>query len=238
MEHFGNSRLTLVFWQTLEAKANISRHREVGEQGIILEYHPDMPLFRRQMQVCAAYDHPFEDDFPCGNGFEPGNTAQHSGFAAAARAKQAADLAFLKCQGQVVHHSLPAIRMENIPEIEQAVHAATQCSLSACRMKNAIGTSPASTSVIEGSAACSHCPSEVSSKTRTARVSHPNGRVINVIGISFMTSTNTSVAAVNRPPRSIGRWTRRRTAQLSSPSPVAASSRLLVMRCIALSRGP
>ncbi|VEB42250.1 Uncharacterised protein [Chromobacterium violaceum] len=35
---------------------------------------------------------------------------------------------------------------------------------------------------------------------RTASVSQPKGRVISVIGISFITSTNTISIAVNRPP--------------------------------------
>ena len=59
-----------------------------------------------------------------------------------------------------------------------------------------------------GSAALSHSPSVVISNTRTARVSQPNGRVISVIGISFITSTNTSAAPVAIPDRNNGRCTR------------------------------
>ena len=66
----------------------------------------------------------------------------------------------------------------------------------------------------EGNAARCHSPTLVSSKMRTASVSHPNGRVIRVIGISFMTSTNTSAQAAASPGASWGKCTRRICANL------------------------
>jgi hypothetical protein len=51
------------------------------------------------------------------------------------------------------------------------------------------GRSPTRQMATAGSAARSHSPSEVISNTRVARVSQPNGRVIRVMGSSFMMST-------------------------------------------------
>ena len=74
--------------------------------------------------------------------------------------------------------------------------------------------------------------------TRTESVSQLNGRVISVMGSSFMTSTNTSNAAVAMPPRSIGTCTRRSKSTPVAPSPRAASSMRGVMRSKALPSGP
>ena len=59
-----------------------------------------------------------------------------------------------------------------------------------------------------GMAASRHIPSLVSAKIRVAKVSQPMGRIIKVIGISFITSTNTKSIAVHTPVRIIGKCTR------------------------------
>ena len=100
-----------------------------------------------------------------------------------------------------------------------------------------MGNNPARTNATAGNAARSHSPSEVISNILTDKVSQPNGRVIKVMGISFITSTNTSMAAVNRPPRSIGKCTCHNSLTPLYPKLRAASSTVGVIRCMALSIG-
>jgi len=100
-------------------------------------------------------------------------------------------------------------------------------------VRTKIGTRPANIRATAGSAARFHSPAEVISKTRTASVSHPNGLVIKVIGISLITSTNTSAAPVINPARllipllppllPLCRWTATWTDMAAACTPTAAS---------------
>ena len=90
-----------------------------------------MPLFRGQAQVFPAYRYSFEDDFASRDGFKPGNAAEHRCFAAAAGTQQAADLAFLQRQRQVINNQLLAISLADVAYIEQRAHAGVHTYLSA-----------------------------------------------------------------------------------------------------------
>ncbi len=91
-------------------------------------------------------------------------------------------------------------------------------------MSAATGSRPTSTISRAGSAAVSYSDSAVDCQTATASVSPPSGRSSSVAGSSFITSVNTSRAAVSIAPEIIGTCTRASTSSRSEPSPRAASS--------------
>jgi hypothetical protein len=81
-----------------EAESDIFFDGEVRKQGVILEDHADLPLFRGHALAGAADHLAVQADFAAGNFLEAGNAAQQSGLAAAGGAKQAGDLAFFQAK--------------------------------------------------------------------------------------------------------------------------------------------
>jgi hypothetical protein len=84
-----------------QAKADVVSHREMGKQGVVLKHHADVPLFDRQAVLRAADNIAGNADLALQCGLEPCDCAQQGGLAAATRAQQAADHAFLKMQADV-----------------------------------------------------------------------------------------------------------------------------------------
>ena len=75
--------------QHLQAEADILGHRQMGEEGIVLEHGVDRPLEGRQVVDRLAA----EDDAPLGGMIESGDQPQQGGLAAARRPEQRKELA-------------------------------------------------------------------------------------------------------------------------------------------------
>ena len=93
----------------MQSKRDIGGYVEVREQRIVLKYHADAALLGRQTEIPAAHQHAVQPDFAGGNRLETGDTAQHGGLAAAARAEQTADLAALERERQSAQDAVCAV---------------------------------------------------------------------------------------------------------------------------------
>jgi hypothetical protein len=199
---------TLAPGQAPQPERNVVRHAQVREEGVVLEHHADPAAVRRQAPDWARDLAAVELDRARADRLESGDGAQHGRLAAPTRAEQAADLAAPQAQREAVHCGQLTVAADQVVELQEGVGHGDQVfpRLAADRRASqTTGPTPARTRVTAGSAARCHSPSEVNSKIRTASVSHPKGRSSSVAGISFMTSTRTSSAAVSRPGRRSGR---------------------------------
>ena len=74
------------------------------EQRVILEHHADAALLGRHAVIAAADQPAVEPDLAARDRLEAGDAPEHRGFAAAARAEQAADVAALQRKRNAVQH--------------------------------------------------------------------------------------------------------------------------------------
>src|SRR5207244_11474692 len=89
-------------------------HRQVGKQGVALEYQADIALLRRHVADCVAA----KADLAGIRRLEAGDDAQGRGLAAPARAEQAHQLALLHLQRQAVPGDLVVERLADLLELE------------------------------------------------------------------------------------------------------------------------
>src|SRR5690606_1879732 len=91
---------------------------------------------------------PIQADLAGPQGFEPGNSAQYGGFAAARSTQQAADMALLQVEIQAVHDRHHAFRrivsQGNIVQLQQVRHH-QYTGFSWVRASNTTGNRPART---------------------------------------------------------------------------------------------
>ena len=93
-KQFSRAFLLGRFGKFLQAEGYVVPHIEVREQGVVLEDHADLAFFGRGAASGLAEDLTCQADAATVDVFESGYGAQGSGFATAAGAEQAADMAF------------------------------------------------------------------------------------------------------------------------------------------------
>ncbi len=91
------------------AEGDVIRHRQVREQGVVLKHHADSPLLGREGESGAGQHGITQLNFAIVDRLEPGNGPQCGGLAATGRPEQAADIATVQMQVQVLHDALLAI---------------------------------------------------------------------------------------------------------------------------------
>jgi len=101
-----------------QAEGHVLFHRQMGEQGVVLEYHADPAFFRGETKAGAADAGALQADFAAGHFFKSGNAAQQRGFAAARGTQQTGNPAGFDCQADVLHHGLGAVALNEIDDFE------------------------------------------------------------------------------------------------------------------------
>ncbi|MNF90049.1 hypothetical protein D3C84_726000 [compost metagenome] len=91
------------------AEGDVFRHAQVREQRVILEHHADSTLLRRQGETGAGDHFIGQLDLAFGHRLEAGDGAQGSGLAAAGGAEQAADVAGVQVQIEILHDPMPVV---------------------------------------------------------------------------------------------------------------------------------
>ena len=89
----------------LQGKREVSAHGDVGEQRVVLEYHTDVALVRRQVVDRGAV----HQDFARRGLFEPGEHHQAGGLARSGRAEQGQELTLVDAQVQILDDARPAV---------------------------------------------------------------------------------------------------------------------------------
>ncbi len=84
---------------------DVVRHRHVGEERVVLEHHPEVPLVRRGVGDVA----PAQPDFARRGGLEAGQHHQRGGFARARRPQQREELPSFDVEMEVAHHQVLAV---------------------------------------------------------------------------------------------------------------------------------
>ena len=79
------------------------------EQGIVLEDHADLALFRRQRAVGQADGLALQLDLAMADGQKTGQGPENGAFAATTGAKQATDIAVAEGKADVPHHGIAAV---------------------------------------------------------------------------------------------------------------------------------
>ena len=87
-----------------DTEGDVFRHTQVGEQGVILEHHADMAFLRRKGKTGAGNHFTCQFDLAFQDWLETGDGAQGGGLAAARWAEQAADVARVEVQVEILHH--------------------------------------------------------------------------------------------------------------------------------------
>ncbi len=105
------------------AEGDVIRHRQVREQGVVLEHHADSPLLGREGESGAGQHGITQLDFAIVDRLESGYGAQRGGLAAAGRPEQAADIATIQMQVQVLHDALLTIAAGQIAQLQQRLVA-------------------------------------------------------------------------------------------------------------------
>ena len=109
LQQFRHPGLALAPAQVAQAKGDVARHAQVGEEGEVLEDHARPPRLRRQVQAGAGHLATVEVDLAAGDGFEAGHRPQQGGLAAAAGPQQAADVAPVQAEIHPRDDGHPAI---------------------------------------------------------------------------------------------------------------------------------
>ncbi len=102
-----------------DTEGDVLRHRQMGEQGVVLEHHADATLLRRQGKPRLGNDVAGQLDFAFVHRLETRDGAQGRGLAAAGRAKQAANVACIQMQIQVLDDALVAVAAGKVAQVEQ-----------------------------------------------------------------------------------------------------------------------
>ena len=87
-----------------DTEGDVFRHAQVGEQGVVLEHHADMAFLRRQGKTGAGNHFTCQFDLAFQDRLETGDGAQCGGLAAARWTEQAADVARVEVQVEILHH--------------------------------------------------------------------------------------------------------------------------------------
>ncbi|MNZ92751.1 hypothetical protein D3C78_1117860 [compost metagenome] len=119
LEHLGGDALALGV--LADAEGDVLGHRQVREQRVVLEHHADAALFRGEGVAGAGNHLAGQLDAALLHGFEAGDGAQGGGLAAARGAEQAADVAGIQVQTDVLHHPLCLVAADQIAQVEQQV---------------------------------------------------------------------------------------------------------------------
>ena len=86
LQQFLDAHLAIRPFQPMQAECDVGSSVEMRKQRVVLEHHADASPFGRHAETPAAHEHPVQPDFARCHGLEAGDTAQHRGFSAAARA--------------------------------------------------------------------------------------------------------------------------------------------------------
>jgi hypothetical protein len=114
-----HARRALVRPSGVQPESDVARHRQMGEQRVVLKHHADTSPLGGQHHAAARNHLAGEADLAFLDGFEAGYAAQHRGLAAAARPEQATDGAARERKAQVTHHFLVAIRVAEVFDFQQ-----------------------------------------------------------------------------------------------------------------------
>src|SRR5690606_2837991 len=101
-----------------DAEGDVLRHSQVGKQGVILKYHADAALLRRNALPRTGHHLALKTDLAGGNRLETGNAAQGGGLAAAGGAQQAADVAGPQVQAQVLDYRMAVIAAAEVVQLQ------------------------------------------------------------------------------------------------------------------------
>ncbi|MCY1291882.1 hypothetical protein D9M70_410860 [compost metagenome] len=102
-----------------DAEGDVVGHGQVREQRIVLEHHADPPLLRRQGEAGAGDDLAAELDLALVHRLETGDGAQRGGLAAAGGAEQAADVAGVEVQVELLDDLLPTVAAGQVAQAQQ-----------------------------------------------------------------------------------------------------------------------
>ena len=111
VEQLGGAQFALRAARAVQSKGDVGGDVEVRKQRVVLKHHADAALLGRHAEIPAAHQYAVQPDFAGGNRLETGDATQHRGFAAAARAEQAADLAALERERQAVQDAVAPVRL-------------------------------------------------------------------------------------------------------------------------------
>ena len=101
-----------------QTERHILERRHMGEHGIVLEDHADVPLVAGDV-VDAL---PVEEEIASLDGIETGNHAQQRGLAASRRAEQREELTLLDVQAQIRNDDIPAICLARMRNVDRNTH--------------------------------------------------------------------------------------------------------------------
>ena len=102
-----------------DTEADVLRHAQVGEQGVILKYHANPAFLRGQGKAGLGDDLIGQLDLTFQYRLETGDGAQGGGLAAARGAKQAANIAGIEVQIEVLHHAMVIEAATEVAQVQQ-----------------------------------------------------------------------------------------------------------------------
>ena len=112
------ARASLVPRECAQAELDVAARREVREQRVVLEHEPDAALVRRNVHAGRAERAAAREDGAAVERLEAGDAAQRRGLAAAARAQQAADLAFREREAHAVERRALAEAAHRVAQLK------------------------------------------------------------------------------------------------------------------------
>ena len=116
-EHLGGDP---VFVRMLaNAEGDVVCHAQVREQCVVLEHHADPPFLRREGETGAGDGLSRQLDFPFVDGFKAGDGSQGGGLATAGGAEQAANVAGIEVQVEVLYNALVLVAAGQVAQVQQ-----------------------------------------------------------------------------------------------------------------------
>ena len=121
LEHLGHAFFAFVAGKLGDAKADVARDVQVGEERVVLEHHADAPLFGRHVVLPVAHRFALQGDAAAAGPFQPRHGAQQRGLATARRADQHTDVAGTKAERHTVHRGrlLAGVAHAELGDVEE-----------------------------------------------------------------------------------------------------------------------
>src|SRR5690606_18987789 len=221
VQHLADARGARGLLPPPQAEGHVLRHREVREEGVVLEDEPDAALLRRDEHVFAGERAAGERDAAVVRPHEAGEEAERRRLPAPARPEEGEQLALGHVEREPVHDGERpvVVRLREAVDVEEGGHAG-----SAPRRRRATRTEEVRISTSAYGAATEKSASPVAPHTPMARVRKPRGESRNVRGSSLSAERNTNATLTPRPRRSSGNVAAKTAASGGRPGARAAAS--------------